>query len=184
MKKTVCSAFLVFIALLIAGCATPRTRILAPGETAKTTSDINMDDVEYAVAIAVQSLLKYDRIKMLPGGNRAVTVVPSTKIDTVRRGSGADALADEITVRLQEELTNSGKILVFDPEAAQFATGNVPQVQYALVSVLRSRNVTQDDGMVQIEYSLNLKLVDRASGTQYWQKTVPLRKVATRSRAM
>ncbi len=184
MKKICFMIAAAMLLALIAGCVSTPTNILAPGETAQATSDINLDDVEYTVSVAVQSLIKYDRIKMLPGGTRAVTVVPNTKIDTTRRGSGTEALAESITIRLQEELTNSGKILVFDPEAAQYATGNVPPVQYALISVLRSRNVQQDDGRIQIEYSLNLKLVDRASGLQYWQKSVPLRKVADRGRAL
>ena len=136
MNKNIYMIFAALLVLAFSGCATSGTRILAAGETAKPTSDINMDDVDYAVATAVQSLLRYDRIKLLPGGTRAVTVVPSTKIDTARRGTGADALADEITVRLQSELTNSGKILVYDPEAAQYAT-QAPEVQYVLASVDR-----------------------------------------------
>ena len=183
MNKNVFMIFVAFLILTFAGCSTPGTKILASGETAKPTSDINLDDVNYAVATAVQSLLRYDRIKLLQGSTRAVTVVPNTKIDTARRGTGADALADEITVRLQSELTNSGKILVYDPEAAQYAS-QAPEVQYVLASVLRSRNVTQDNGLVQIEYSLNFKLIDRASGTQYWQMSIPIRKVTTRERAL
>ena len=183
MRKIVFTIFPVIVMLLVVGCSTPKTTILAPGETAKPTSDINLDDVDYAVATAVQSLLKYDRIKLLPGNARAITVVPSTRIDTTRRGTGADALADEITVRLQAELTNSGKILVYDPEAAQYAA-NPPNVQYILPSILHSRNVTQDNGLVQIEYSLNLKLIDKATGTQFWQKSIPIRKVTTRRRAL
>lgn len=178
--------YMIFAALLIlvlAGCRTPNTRTLVAGEQGGTTSGIALEDVEYAVAQAVQSLLRYDRIKLLPGGTRAITVVPNTIIDTTARGSGVAALAEDITLRLQSELTNSGKILVYDPEAAKYAT-NAPEVQYVLASVLRSRNVTQDNGLVQIEYSLNLKLIDKASGTQYWQKSVPIRKVTTRSRAL
>lgn len=183
MHKKIYMIFAALLVLVLAGCTTPGTTILASGETAKTVAGINMDDVDYAVAQAIQSLLKYDRIKLLPGGTRAVTVVPNTIIDTTGRGNGADALSDEITVRLQSELTNCGKILVYDPEAAQYAT-QAPEVQYVLASILRSRNVTQDNGLVQIEYSLNLKLIDKASGTQYWQKSVPIRKVTTRSRAL
>ena len=183
MHKLFFTVFAAFLVLILAGCSTPKTTILASGETAKPTSDINLDDVDYAVATAVQSLIKYDRIKLLPGGTRAVTVVPNTKIDTTRRGTGTDALAAEITVRLQSELTNSGKILVYDPEVARYAS-QAPEVQYVLASTLFSRNVTQDDGLVQIEYSLNLKLVDKATGTQYWQKSIPIRKVTTRSRTL
>ena len=182
MKK----AFLMIssvLALICVGCATTGTRIIGPGETAAPTSDVNQDDIDYTVSIAVQSLLKHDRIKLLSGGTRAVTVVPNTKIDTTTRGSGADALAEAITYRLQEELTNCGKILVYDPDAAQYATVRV-EPQYVLESVLRSRNVRQDNGRIQIEYSLNLKLIDRATGTQYWQKSVPLRKVTDLNHAL
>lgn len=183
MHKMIYMMFAVLLALAFAGCATPGTTTVLQEEKTKETAGFKRDDVKYAVAQAVQSLLKYDRIKLLPGSTRAVTVVPNTKIDTTERGRGADALADEISIRLQEELTNSGKIIVFDPEAAQYAE-NAPAVQYVLTSVLHSRNVRQDNGLVQLEYSLILKLIDKATGTLYWQKIVPITKVTTMKRAL
>ena len=183
MHKMIYMTFAVLLALAFTGCATTGTRTVLPGEKTAETAKIKRDDVKYAVAQAVQSLLRYDRIKLLPGSTRAVTVVPPTKIDTTERGIGADALAEEISIRLQEELTNSGKIIVYDPEAAQYATLAL-EVQYVLTSNLRSRYVTQDNGLVQIEYSLNLKLIDKATGTLYWQKVVPITKVTTRERAL
>ena len=183
MSKKIYMMFAVLLALVFAGCATTGTTTVLSGEKTAETSGFKRDDVQNAVAQAVQSLLRYDRIKLLPGGTRAVTVVPNTKIDTTERGRGADALAEEISIRLQEELTNSGKIIVFDPEAAQYAE-NAPAVQYVLTSVLHSRNVRQDNGMVQLEYSLILKLIDKGTGTLYWQKIVPLTKVTTMRRAL
>ncbi|MBQ7176770.1 MAG: hypothetical protein IJS08_05075 [Victivallales bacterium] len=183
MNKKLYMMFAALLILVLAGCATPNTKTLVSGETGGTSAGVKLEDVEYAVAQAVQSLLKYDRIKLLPGGNRAVTVVPNTVIDTTARGIGVAALSEDITLRLQSELTNSGKILVYDPDAAQYAS-NAPEVQYVLASVLRSRNITQDNGLVEIEYSFNMKLIDKASGTLYWQKSIPVRKVTTRRRSL
>jgi len=183
MKKTDLFAVCAAVSMLMVGCAT-KTTLLADGEVAQTTAGFNMDNVDNAVGRAVQNLLQLDRIKLLPGASRAVTIVPETKIDTLERGSSCEALAEEICIRLRETLTNCGKIIVLDPKAAQYATGKVPEAQYVLDSVLRQRNVRQDNGDFQIQYSLNLKLIDRATGLEYWQKTVPLRKVADKKNAM
>ena len=56
--------------------------------------------------------------------------------------------------------------------------------QYILRGRLTQRNLRQDNKDIQIEYSLNLILVDLATGLEFWQKRIPLRKLAARKNVM
>ena len=77
----------------------------------------------------------------------------------------------------------SGKIIVFNKRAAQYATVKVDP-QFSLLGRLTQRNLRQDNGDIQIEYSLNLQLIELATGLEFWQKRIPLRKIADRANAL
>ena len=78
---------------------------------------------------------------------------------------------------LREELTNGGKVVVYNKEAAQYATVKV-NPQYILRSRLTQRNLRQDNGDLQVEYNLNLTLIELATGLEFWQKRVHVGKLA------
>ena len=56
--------------------------------------------------------------------------------------------------------------------------------QFSLLGRLTQRNLRQDNGDIQIEYSLNLQLIELATGLEFWQKRIPLRKIADRANAL
>lgn len=167
--------------VLVTGCAT-RTHYVPQGGTVAAVGAFSQDDVDDTVSRAVQSLLAQGRLRS-EDGSRKVVVVENVVNDTLSRGSQSDALAEALGLSLRENLTNSGKILVYNKRAAQYATVRVDP-QMSLLGRLTQRNLRQDNGDVQIEYSLNLQLIDLATGLEFWQKRIPLRKIADRANAL
>ena len=88
-----------------------------------------------------------------------------------------------MTEETREELTNGKKVIVYNKEAAQYATVKV-EPQYILRGRLTQRNLRQDNGDVQIEYNLNLTLIDLQTGLEFWQKRVHVGKLADAANAM
>ena len=114
---------------------------------------------------------------MQAGANRAVLIVEDVTNDTLSRGRDAGALAEALGQSLREELTNGGKVIVYNREAARYATVKV-EPQYILRGRLTQRSLRQDNGDVQIEYNLNLTLIDLQTGLEFWQKRVHVGKLA------
>lgn len=166
---------------LMTGCATP-THYVPQGGTVAAVGGFSQDDIDYTVSQAVQSMLAQGRLRS-EDGSRKVVVVENVVDDTLSRGAQSDALAEALGLSLRENLTNSGKILVFNKSVAQYATVRVDP-QLTLHGRLTQRNLRQDNGDIQVEYSLNLQLVDLATGLEFWQKRIPLRKIADRANAM
>ena len=167
--------------MFITGCATT-THYVPQGGTVAAVGGFSQDDVDYTVSQAIQSLLAQGRL-MSSDGSRKVVVVENVVNDTLSRGSQSDALAESLGISLRENLTNSGKIIVFNKRAAQYATVKVDP-QFSLLGRLTQRNLRQDNGDIQIEYSLNLQLIELATGLEFWQKRIPLRKIADRANAL
>ena len=172
LTATVLTAF----AVGFTGCTTP-TRRYAAGETRQTVAGFSEEDINDTVSRAVQSVCSQDRIKLQAGANRAVLIVEDVTNDTLSRGRDAGALAEALGQSLREELTNGGKVVVYNKEAAQYATVKV-QPQYILRGRLTQRNLRQDDGDLQVEYNLNLTLIDLQTGLEFWQKRVHVGKLA------
>jgi len=167
---------------LVTGCATP-TRRFAEGETRQTVAGFAEEDINDTVSRACQSVCGQDRIKLRPGANRAVLIVEDVKNDTLSRGRDAGALAEALGQSLRETLTNGGKVVVFNKEAAQYATVKVTP-QYILRGRLTQRNMRQDNGDLQVEYNLNLTLIDLQTGLEFWQKRVHVGKLADAGNVM
>lgn len=170
-----------FVAV-ISGCAT-QTRRYAAGETRQTVSGFSEEDINDTVSRAIQSVYSQDRIKLQPGANRAILIVEDVTNDTLSRGRDAGALAEALGQSLREELTNGGKVVVYNKAVAQYATVKV-NPQYILRGRLTQRNLRQDDGDFQIEYNLNLTLVDIQTGLEFWQKRVHVGKLADKRNLM
>ena len=164
------------------GCTTA-TRRYAAGETRQTVSGFSEEDINDTVSRAIQSICSQDRVKVQPGANRAVLLVEDIKNDTLSRGRDAGALAEALGQSIREELTNGGKVIVYNKEAAQYATVRVDP-QYVLKGRLTQRNLRQDDGDMQIEYNLNLTLIDLQTGLEFWQKRVHVGKLADKKNLM
>ena len=176
VRCTVTAAALAALAVGITGCTTA-TRRYVQNETRQTVSGFSEMDIDDTVSRAVQSVCSQDRIKLQAGANRAVMIVEDVKNDTLSRGRDAEALAEALGQSLREELTNGGKVIVYNKEAAQYATVKVAP-QYILRGRLTQRNMRQDNGDLQVEYNLNLTLIDLQTGLEFWQKRVHVGKLA------
>ena len=182
LRTTLTVALAASFTLGFTGCATA-TRRYAAGETRQTVSGFSEEDISDTVSRAIQSICSQDRIKTQPGANRAVVVVEDVTNDTLSRGRDAGALAEALGQSLREKLTNDGKVVVYNKEAAAYATVRV-EPQYVLKGRLTQRNLRQDDGDMQIEYNLNLTLIDLQTGLEFWQKRVHVGKLADRRNIM
>jgi hypothetical protein len=170
-------------ALLTAGCGTTQTRRFVEGETRQTVAGFSEEDIEDTISRAKQSIYGQDRIKVQPGANRAVVIVENVVNDTLSRGRDAGALAEALGQSLREELTNGGKVVVYNKEAAKYAKVKV-EPQYILRGRLTQRNLRQDDGDLQVEYNLNLTLVEIDTELEFWQKRVHVGKLADKKNLM
>ncbi len=166
----------------ISGCQT-QTRRFTDGEVRQTVSGFSEEDINDTVMRAIDSICTQDRIKLQPGANRAVLIVEDVVNDTLSRGRDAGALAESLGQSLREELTNGGKVVVFNKEVAKYATVRIDP-QYILRGRLTQRNLRQDDGDMQIEYNLNLTLIDIQTGLEFWQKRVHVGKLADKRNLM
>ena len=180
--KSLRFAVVAMAVVAMAGCATT-TRRYVDGEDRSTVAGFSETDIQYTISRVVQDILSRDRIKALEGSNRAVMIVEDVKNDTLSRGRDAGALAEALGQTLREELTNSGKVVVYNKEAAQYAQVRI-NPQYRLAGRLSERNMRQDDGDAQKEYNLNLTLVDLATGLEFWQKRVHVGKLVDKANIM
>jgi len=170
------------VAVAMAGCMTQTRRYVA-GETRQTVAGFSEEDIVDTVSRAMQSVCSQDRIKLREGANRAVMIVEDVTNDTLSRGRDAGALAEALGQSLREELTNGGKVVVYNKEVAQYATVRVDP-QYILRGRLTERNLRQDNGDFQKEYNLNLTLVELATGLEFWQKRIHVGKLVDRVNVM
>ena len=180
--KRVLIPVMAVVLVAAAGCTT-QTRRYAAGESRQTVAGFSEEDIDDTISRAVQNILALDRVKVPQGASRAVVIVEDVVNDTNSRGRDAGALAEALGQSLREELTNSGKIIVYNKEAAKYAQVKVSP-QYRLAGRLTERNLRQDDGDFQKEYNLNLTFVELATGLEFWQKRVHVGKLVDKKNVM
>ena len=181
MKKLLAPAVVVLLAAL-SGCTTPTRRYVA-GEARPEVAGFSEYDINDTVSRAMQSVLTQDRIKIQPGANRAVMIVEDVVNDTLSRGNEAAGLANSIGQSLREELTNSGKVVVYNKEVAQYAKVRV-EPQYILRGRLVERTLRMDNSDYQKEYNLNLTLIELSTGLEFWQKRIHVGKLVDKKNLM
>lgn len=183
MKKIMIGIFAAAtVVVSMTGCTTA-TKRYAAGEAREVVAGFSEADIQDTVSRAYQSVCSQDRIKLQPGANRAVMIVENVTNDTNSRGRDAGALAEALGQSLREELTNGGKVVVYNKETAQYATVKVTP-QYRLAGRLTERNLRQDNGDYQKEYNLNLTLVELATGLEFWQKRIHVGKLVDKDNVM
>ena len=172
----------VLVAATVVGCTTPTHRYAA-GETRAEVAGFSEYDLNDTVSRAIQSVLSQDRIKLHPGANRAVMIVEDVVADVTARGREAEGLANSIGQSLREELTNGGKVVVYNKEVGQYAKVRV-EPQYILRGRLTERNLRMDNSDYQREYNLNLTLIEIATGLEFWQKRIHVGKLIDKKNLM
>lgn len=173
------AAGLAVCMVLGAGCKTT-TRLIDPDDpTVAVVAGVSEADIRTCVRSAVASMLASSRLNRTDGA-RYVVNIENIVNDTLTRGRDADALSEALGQSLREELMNSGKIVVYNKAVAQYASNPV-KPQLVLYGRLTSRFLRQDNKDQQIEYNMNLQLVEIDTGLEFWQKRVFIGKLADRN---
>jgi uncharacterized protein (TIGR02722 family) len=177
------------LAALVAGCTTPTTRIDMRNDLGPAVAGLDYRDVQLAANQLMQSLFRSGRLDR-GDGQLYVMTVGKVKNDTMQRFD-TDILSSYIT----EELMNSGKVMVTSAMAAgadnrdemingvrsvrgngEFNQNTVAKAgqlvapTHSVYGKIIQRELRMDNGDKQIEYYFQLRIVELATGLQWWQK--------------
>jgi hypothetical protein len=177
------------LAALVAGCTTPTTRVDLRNDRGPQVAGLDYRDVQGAARDALQSL--YRSGKLDRGDNQMyVMTVGRVKNDTMQRFD-----TDILTSYITEELMDNNKVMVTSAMAAgadnrdemvnaarsvrgnaEFNQATVAQAgqlvapTHSVYGKIIQREIRMDNGDKQIEYYFQLRIVELATGLQWWQK--------------
>ena len=186
MKK--CLMGLALVAL-VAGCRTPTTIVDTDNDLGPQVASLDYRNVERAASALLQSLFRSGRLDR-GDGQMYVMTVGKVKNDTMQRFD-----TDILTSYITQELMNSGKVMVTSAMAAgadnrdemvngvrsvrgnaEFNQSTVAQAgqlvapTHSVYGKIIQREIRMDNGDKQIEYYFQLRIVELATGLQWWQK--------------
>ena len=177
------------LAALVAGCTTPTTRIDMRNDLGPAVAGLDYRDVQLVANQLIQSLFRSGRLDR-GDGQLYVMTVGKVKNDTMQRFD-----TDILTSYITEELMNSGKVMVTSAMAAgvdnrdemingvrsvrgngEFNQNTVAKAgqlvapTHSVYGKIIQREIPMDNGDKQIEYYFQLRIVELATGLQWWQK--------------
>ncbi len=186
MKK--CLMGLALVAL-VAGCRTPPTIVDTDNDLGPQVASLDYRNVERAASALLQSLFRSGRLDR-GDGQMYVMTVGKVKNDTMQRFD-----TDILTSYITEELMNNNKVMVTSAMAAgadnrdemvngvRSVRGNAEFNQntvakagqlvaptHSVYGKIIQREIRMDNGDKQIEYYFQLRIVELATGLQWWQK--------------
>ena len=186
MKKCL---MVLALAALVAGCTTTTTRIDSRNDRGAQVAGFDYRDVQLTASRMIQAILRSGRFDR-GDGQMYVLAVSKVENDTMQRFD-----TDILTSYITEELMNSGKVMVTSAMAAKAsnrddmihgartARGNAEFNQntvaqagqlvaptHSLYGKVIQRELRMDNGDKQIEYYLQMRIVEIANGLQWWQK--------------
>ena len=178
---------------LVAGCTTPTTRVDMFNDMGAQVAGLDYRDVQRTANQMLQALYRSGRLDR-GDGQMYVMTVGQVKNDTMQRFD-----TDILTSYITEELMNSGKVMVTSAMAAgadnrdemvnaarsvrgnaEFNQNSVAQAgqlvapTHSVYGKIIQREIRMDNGDKQIEYYFQLRIVELATGLQWWQKQVPI----------
>ena len=181
------------LAALVAGCTTPTTRIDVRNDRGPQVAGIDYRDVQLAANEMLQSLFRSGRLDR-GDGQQYVMTVGKVKNDTMQRFD-----TDILTSYITQELMNNNKVMVTSAMAAtddnrsgmvngarsvrgnaEFNQATVAQAgqlvapSHTIYGKIIQREIPMDNGDKQIEYYFQLRLVELATGLQWWQGQIPV----------
>ncbi len=178
---------------LVAGCTTPTTRVDLRNDRGPQVAGLDYRDVQGAARDALQSLYRSGRLDR-GDGQMYVMAVGRVKNDTMQRFD-----TDILTSYITEELMSNNKVMVTSAMAAgadnrdemvngvrsvrgnsEFNQNTVAQAgqlvapTHSIYGKVIQREIRMDNGDKQIEYYFQLRIVELATGLQWWQQQVPI----------
>ena len=179
------------LAALVAGCTTPTTRVDLRNDLGPQVAGLDYRDVQGAARDALQSLYRSGRLDR-GDGQMYVMTVGRVKNDTMQRFD-----TDILTSYITEDLMNNNKVMVTSAMAAgadnrdemvnaarsvrgnaEFNQATVAQAgqlvapTHSVYGKVIQRDIPMDNGDKQVEYYFQLRIVDIATGLQWWQNQV------------
>lgn len=174
---------------VIVGCTTPTTRIDTRNDTGAVVAGYDYRDVQETARVMLNSLYRSGRLDRAGGGAYVMTM-GEIKNDTMQRFD-----TDTLTSYITEQLMNSGKVMITSAMAAtsdnsdkmitvaRSVRGNAEYNQtsvaqqgqlvaptHSIYGKIIQRDIRMDNGDKQIEYYFQLRVVEIATGLQWWQK--------------
>ena len=178
---------------LVAGCTTPTTRVDLRNDRGTQVAGLDYRDVQGAARDALQSLYRSGRLDR-GDGQMYVMAVGRVKNDTMQRFD-----TDILTSYITEELMSNNKVMVTSAMAAgadnrdemvngvrsvrgnsEFNQNTVAQAgqlvapTHSIYGKVIQREIRMDNGDKQIEYYFQLRIVELATGLQWWQQQIPI----------
>ena len=177
------------LAALVAGCTTSTARIDLRNDRGGQVAGLDYRDVQLAANQLMQMLYRSGRLDRGDGQMYVMTVGKVTN-DTMQRFD-----TDILTSYITEELMDSGKVMVTSAMAAgadnrdemvngvrsvrgnaEFNQSTVAQAgqlvapTHSVYGKIIQREIRMDNGDKQIEYYFQLRIVELATGLQWWQR--------------
>lgn len=170
--------FLPVLAILtFSACATaPAVRTVSPGEPAESSVGFDENDMRACVsdiAMKLQSVAA-KRCRVAPGRRLPVEI---------RAFACEGVAADQISIgkllasHLEEELTDGGLFVVVCPVGSgQSEKASAVVAQYRIVGEFVQRKVPMGKGGFALDYTIKVRLVELASGLDFFARNFSLRK--------
>ena len=181
------------LAALVAGCRTPTTRVDTHNDLGPRVAGIDYRDVQGAARDVLQSLYRSGRLDR-GDGQMYVMAVDRVKNDTMQRFD-----TDILTSYITQELMNNNKVMVTSAIAATESnrsemirasrsvrgdaefnqstvarTGQLVAPSHAIYGKIVQREIPMDNCDKQVEYYFQMRIVELATGLQWWQGQIPV----------
>ena len=189
MKRTVPAIVAAAVAAAFTGCVTPTTRIDIHNDNGPRVAGLDYRDLQEAASATLQSLFASGRLDRKDGQMYVLTV------GRVANDTPQHFDTDTLTSYITEELMNSGKVMVTSAMAAKASnrddmvygartargnaefnqntgaqTGQLVAPTHTVYGKVIQRELRMDNGDKQVEYYLQMRIVEIANGLQWWQK--------------
>ena len=187
MKKMIGFLMAAVLSMFVIGCEKQTTNIDVTNDEGKAVMALDYRDFDQAASQMVQSMLASGALKK-QGGGRYVVATSRITNDTMQRID-----IDQLMAKIEQELLNSGQVVMTSAVGAQDSTD--PLVQQArklrdseefnqdtvaakktliapelsISGKIFQKNVPYDKGTQQVEYYFELKVADLKSGLRVWQ---------------
>jgi penicillin-binding protein activator len=187
MKKITVSLLAAMLAMFIAGCEPQTSNIDVTNDQGKAVMALDYRDFDQAASKMVQSMLASGALKK-EGGGRYIVATSRITNDTMQRID-----IDQLMAKIEQELLNSGQVVMTSAVGAQDSTDPLVQdarklrdseefdqntvaakktllaPELSITGKIFQKNIAYDKGTQQVEYYFELKVADLKSGLRLWQ---------------
>lgn len=190
MNKLISTGLLAVCVCLYCGCTAPTKNIDIANDEGKPVLELDYRDFDGAASEMVQSMISKGTFSKADG-SRYVVATGRIINDTMQRID-----TDQLMFKIEQELGNSGQVVMTAAVGGQGAPdqmvyqmrdlrdtekaeefkgdtmpgkGQIVAPELSISGKIYQRNIRYDKNIQQVEYYFQLRVVEIASGTVYWQ---------------